>query len=119
MTRCWKSRFVGCCQIRERPALGTRFAAQWLRLQDLDKVHPDALMFPDFHEELAAAMRRETELFFNSLVEDDRSVLDLLRRRLHLRQRPPGPPLRDSRRERRTLPPRRRGESGAPRPAGT
>ena len=60
-------------------ALGTRFAAQWLRLQDLDKVHPDALMFPDFHEELAAAMRRETELFFNSLVEDDRSVLDLLR----------------------------------------
>ncbi len=59
-------------------ALGTRFAAQWLRLQDLDKVHPDALMFPDFHEELAAAMRRETELFFNSLVQDDRSVLDLL-----------------------------------------
>ena len=60
-------------------ALGTRFAAQWLRLQDLDKLHPDALMFPDFHEELAAAMRRETVLFFNSLVEDDRSVLDLLR----------------------------------------
>ncbi len=60
-------------------ALGTRFAAQWLRLQDLDKVHPDALMFPDFHEELAAAMRRETVLLFNSLVEDDRSVLDLLR----------------------------------------
>lgn len=60
-------------------ALGTRFAAQWLRLQDIDKVHPDALLFPDFHEELAAAMRRETELFFNSLVEDDRSVLDLLR----------------------------------------
>ncbi len=60
-------------------ALGTRFAGQWLRLQDLDKVHPDALMFPDFHHELAAAMRTETETFFNSIVEDDRSVLDLLR----------------------------------------
>jgi hypothetical protein len=58
-------------------ALATRFAAQWLRLQDLDKVHPDALQFPDFHEQLAEAMRRETELFFSSIVRDDRSVLDL------------------------------------------
>lgn len=58
-------------------ALATRFAAQWLRLQDLDKVHPDALQFPDFHGQLAAAMRRETELFFHSIVRDDRSVLEL------------------------------------------
>jgi len=58
-------------------ALATRFAAQWLRLQDIEKVHPDALQFPDFHEQLSDAMRRETELFFHSLVRDDRSVLDL------------------------------------------
>jgi len=59
-------------------ALGTRFAAQWLRLQDLDKVHPDALTFPDYDQQLADAMRRETELFFDNLVREDRSVLELL-----------------------------------------
>src|SRR5574341_2283874 len=58
-------------------ALGPRFAAQWLRLQDLDKVHPDRLQYPDFHQQLADAMRRETELFFVDLVRRDRSVLDL------------------------------------------
>jgi hypothetical protein len=59
-------------------ALATRFAAQWLRLQDIEKVHPDALQFPDFHEQLSDAMRRETELFFISLIRENRSVLDLL-----------------------------------------
>lgn len=58
-------------------ALGTRFAAQWLRLQDLDKVHPDAFWFPDYDQQLADAMRRETELFFYNLVRNDRSVLEL------------------------------------------
>ena len=59
-------------------AMGTRFAAQWLRLQDLDKVHPDALQFPDFHKQLAADMLRETELFFYGLVREDRSALELI-----------------------------------------
>jgi len=58
-------------------ALGPRFAGQWLRLQDLDKVHPDQFWFPDFDQQLADAMRRETELFFNALVAEDRSILDL------------------------------------------
>ena len=58
-------------------ALGTRFAAQWLRLDDIDKVHPDRLLYPDFHQQLADAMRRETELFFTGLVQQDRSVLDI------------------------------------------
>jgi hypothetical protein len=58
-------------------ALATRFAAQWLHLQDIDKVHPDALQYPNFHEQLADAMRRETELFFMSIVRENRSVLDL------------------------------------------
>jgi hypothetical protein len=58
-------------------ALATPIAAQWLRLQDIDKVHPDALQFPDYHKQLGDAMRRETELFFYSLVRENRSVLDL------------------------------------------
>jgi hypothetical protein len=58
-------------------ALSTRFAAQWLRLQDLDKVKPDAFLFPDFDQQLADAMQRETELFFEDLVRRDRSVLTL------------------------------------------
>ncbi|MBI4522094.1 MAG: DUF1592 domain-containing protein [Gemmatimonadetes bacterium] len=58
-------------------ALGARFAAQWLRLEDLEKVNPDRLMFPDFHEQLGHAMLQETQLFFNALVEEDRSMLEL------------------------------------------
>jgi hypothetical protein len=60
-------------------ALGTRFAAQWLRLQDIEKVHPDPNNYPNFDNNLADDMRHETELFFNSLVREDRSVLDLYR----------------------------------------
>ncbi len=59
-------------------ALATRFAAQWLRLQDLDNIHPDVRFYPDFDERLRASMRRETELFFDNLVREDRSVLELL-----------------------------------------
>ncbi|HEX6217580.1 MAG TPA: DUF1592 domain-containing protein [Vicinamibacterales bacterium] len=59
-------------------ALADRFAAQWLRLQDIEKVRPDPNFYPNFDENLAEAMRTETKLFFNSLVSEDRSVLDLL-----------------------------------------
>jgi hypothetical protein len=59
-------------------ALATRFAAQWLRLQDLQKVEPDALSFPYFDESLAKAMSRETELLFDHLVREDRPALELL-----------------------------------------
>ncbi len=58
-------------------ALARRFAAQWLRLDDVDKVHPDRLLFPDYHQQLADAMKRETELLFNHLVQADGSLLDL------------------------------------------
>jgi hypothetical protein len=58
-------------------ALSTRFAAQWLRLQDLEKVHPDAFLFPDYDQQLAESMRRETELFFDHLVRNDRSILEM------------------------------------------
>jgi hypothetical protein len=58
-------------------ALATRFAAQWLRLQDLEKVRPDAFWFPDYDQQLADAMHRETELFFFDIVRSNRSALDL------------------------------------------
>ena len=58
-------------------ALSSRFAAQWLRLQDLEKIHPDARLYPQFDATLADAMRRETELLFESIVREDRDVLDL------------------------------------------
>ena len=59
-------------------ALSTRFAAQWLRLQDLQKIEPDALSFPYYDETLADAMRRETELLFDHVVRADRPMLELL-----------------------------------------
>jgi mono/diheme cytochrome c family protein len=59
-------------------SLSTRFASQWLRLQDVEKIHPDALLFPGFDNELAASYKRETELFFDSIVREDRNILDLL-----------------------------------------
>ncbi len=59
-------------------ALATRFAGQWLRLQDLDNIHPDVREYPDFDEQLRAAMRRETEMFFENLLREDRSVLELV-----------------------------------------
>ncbi len=60
-------------------ALATRFAAQWLRLQDLEKIHPDALSYPYFDQTLADAMHGETEALFAHLVEEDRPVHELLR----------------------------------------
>jgi hypothetical protein len=59
-------------------ALSTRFGSQWLRLQDLDKLNPDALFFPYYDHTLGDALKHETELFFDSIVREDRSILDLL-----------------------------------------
>ena len=58
-------------------ALGTRFAGQWLRLQDLDKVHPDALLFPDYDQQLTDDFKTETQTFFNDLVKNDRSIFNM------------------------------------------
>ncbi len=59
-------------------AMATRFGSQWLRLQDLDKIFPDYLLYPQYDDTLARAMKRETELFFDSIVREDRKVTDLL-----------------------------------------
>jgi hypothetical protein len=58
--------------------LATRFASQWLRLQDLPKLHPDALTYPLYDATLGEALGRETEIFFDHLVREDRSLLELL-----------------------------------------
>jgi Protein of unknown function (DUF1592)/Protein of unknown function (DUF1588)/Protein of unknown function (DUF1585)/Protein of unknown function (DUF1587)/Protein of unknown function (DUF1595) len=58
-------------------ALGERFAAMWLRLQDIDKVKPDPNFYPNFDDNLAGMMRKETIMFFNNLVQEDRSLMDL------------------------------------------
>jgi mono/diheme cytochrome c family protein len=60
-------------------ALVTNFASQWLYLRNLAVASPDARQFPDFDDNLRQAFRRETELFFQSIVNEDRSALDLLR----------------------------------------
>ena len=56
--------------------LSTRFANQWLRLQDVGEVWPQAYRYPDFTEQLADALVRESELLFQYLVEEDRSLLE-------------------------------------------
>ena len=58
-------------------ALGTRFAGQWLRLQDLDKVHPDVVLFPDYEQQLTDDFKTETQTFFNDLVKNDRSIFNI------------------------------------------
>ena len=58
-------------------ALGTRFAAQWLRLQDMDLVQPLPYWYPNYDQQLSDALRSETELFFNNAVREDLSFLEL------------------------------------------
>jgi len=57
----------------------TDFMGQWLLVRNTQSVEPDPARFPDFDDTLRDAMAKETELFFESQVRDDRSVLDLLR----------------------------------------
>jgi mono/diheme cytochrome c family protein len=59
-------------------ALVTNFAGQWLYLRNLAAASPDPRLFPDFDENVRQAMQQETELFFQSIVKEDRSVMDLL-----------------------------------------
>jgi hypothetical protein len=59
-------------------SLVTNFADQWLYLRNLAAVSPDARLFVDFDDNLRQAFRRETQLFFESIVKEDRNVIDLL-----------------------------------------
>jgi hypothetical protein len=59
-------------------ALATNFGGQWLHLQNLKDVQPDAYIYPNFDRNLAESMRRETELFVSSFIHEDHNVLGLL-----------------------------------------
>jgi hypothetical protein len=59
-------------------ALVDNFAGQWLELRNLDTLKPDPDRFPVFDNELRDAMRRETRLFFETIVREDRSILDFI-----------------------------------------
>jgi hypothetical protein len=59
-------------------ALVDNFAGQWLYLRNMRSVLPDPFEFPDFNDNLREAFHQETELFFESMLREDRSVLDLL-----------------------------------------
>jgi hypothetical protein len=63
---------------RRAAALVDNFAGQWLHLRNLRNWRPSAREFPDFDGELRQALQQETELFFKSMLREDRSVLDLL-----------------------------------------
>jgi uncharacterized protein DUF1592/uncharacterized protein DUF1588/uncharacterized protein DUF1595/uncharacterized protein DUF1587/uncharacterized protein DUF1585/cytochrome c len=59
-------------------ALAINFAGQWLNLRGLQSVGPLPMLYPDFDDPLRQAMRREVELLFDTIVREDRSVVDLL-----------------------------------------
>jgi hypothetical protein len=63
---------------RRSAALVENFAGQWLHIRNLQNIAPNTDEFPDFDNDLRDAFRRETELFFGSIVRDDRDVLDLM-----------------------------------------
>jgi len=59
-------------------ALSINFAGQWLNLRGIQAVGPLPLLYPNFDDPLRQAERREVELLFNSIVTEDRNILDLL-----------------------------------------
>src|SRR5215471_8265800 len=59
-------------------SLVTNFSGQWLYLRELKNRNPDLIMYPDFDDNLRQAFQRETELLFDSVVREDRSVFDVL-----------------------------------------
>ena len=59
-------------------SLVTNFSFQWLKMRGLDDIDPDAVVFPNFDDGLREAFRREMELFVESILREDRSVLDLM-----------------------------------------
>jgi hypothetical protein len=60
-------------------ALASNFADQWLHVRNLDSITPDLRLFPDFDDNLRQSFRKETELFFDSVLREDASVLHLLK----------------------------------------
>ena len=75
-------------------ALAEDFGGQWLQFRALESVTRDRERFPDFDDYLRLSMRRETELFFEHIVREDRSILEFIDGQVHVPQRAPGEALR-------------------------
>ena len=106
----WKNKCGGCWRTSGREALVGNFAGQWLYLRNLESFTPDLRLFPDFDDNLRQAFRRETELFFESILREDRSVLGFAEGGLYVPQRTPGQALRHPARLRQPIPPRELGK---------
>ena len=113
----WRRRFAGCSPIRRASALVDNFAAQWLQLRALARSAPDPDRFPKVDEELLDFMRKETKLFVQAVIREDRSILDFLERAIQLPERRAGAALRNSRSLRRGVPTGRTGRQSAARRA--
>ena len=101
-------------------ALATNFAAQWLRLAQRRRgATPDDVIFPNFSENLRSDFVKETELFIQSIVQNNGSLTGAADRRLHVRQRAARQVLRRAGRLRQRVPPRPDPRRAPPRPART
>ena len=85
-------------------ALGRRFAAQWLRLQDIDKVKPDPNFYPNFDDNLAEHDAPRDRAVLQQPRARGSQRARPLSRRLHVHERAPRPPLRHPRRRRQRFP---------------
>jgi hypothetical protein len=74
----WEAQVRRMLRDSRAEGLSTRFFAQWLRLQDLDGVAPEPDTWPQYDASLRDGMRTETEMLFQYMVREDRSVMDLL-----------------------------------------
>ncbi len=59
-------------------ALVTNFAAEWLNVDDMDAIQPDPSIYPEFDAGLRAAFRKEIEMFVDSVLRSDQSLIALL-----------------------------------------
>jgi hypothetical protein len=59
-------------------AMAENFAGQWLHLRNLDSINPNTDEFPDFDNDLRLAFQKEAELFFSSIMREDRNTMDFL-----------------------------------------
>ena len=101
--RCWKRKPGACWLIRSRSSLATNFAGQWLYLRELKSARPEA---PEFNDNLRQAFRTETEMLFESILREDRSVTDLLNADYTFVNETSGEVLRHSQCSRKPLPSR-------------
>ena len=63
---------------RKSQALVSNFAGQWLYIRNLRGTNPDRMLYPDFDDNLRRSFQREMEMFFESIIREDRNVLDLM-----------------------------------------